>query len=92
MYNDGGDDMEIYLVVINIIGFMMMRVDKYKAKHRKWRISENVLMFVALVGGSMGIYTGMYVFRHKTRKMKFYIGIPLISIIEIIVCYLILYK
>ena len=67
----------IYLVIINVLGFLIMGLDKAKAKKQKYRISENTLLFVALIGGSLGSYLGMYCFHHKTKHMKFYIGIPL---------------
>ena len=68
----------IYLVIINVLGFLIMGLDKAKAKKQKYRISENTLLFVALIGGSLGSYLGMYCFHHKTKHMKFYIGIPFI--------------
>ena len=58
---------------------------KAKAKKQKYRISENTLLFVALIGGSLGSYLGMYCFHHKTKHMKFYIGIPLILFIQILI-------
>ena len=73
----------IYLVIINVLGFLIMGLDKAKAKKQKYRISENTLLFVALIGGSLGSYLGMYCFHHKTKHMKFYIGIPLILFIQI---------
>ena len=68
----------IYLVIINVLGFLIMGLDKAKAKKQKYRISENTLLFVALMGGSLGSYLGMYCFHHKTKHVKFYIGMPLI--------------
>ena len=56
----------IYLVIINVLGFLIMGLDKAKAKKQKYRISENTLLFVALIGGSLGSYLGMYCFHHKT--------------------------
>ena len=82
----------IYLVIINVLGFLIMGLDKAKAKKQKYRISENTLLFVALIGGSLGSYLGMYCFHHKTKHVKFYIGIPLILFIqnsrqEFCICY-----
>ncbi len=74
----------IYLVVINLIVFLLMYIDKKKAKYGKWRIKEYTLMIVALIGGSIGSIIGMYTFHHKTKKAKFFIGFPLILIIQII--------
>ena len=74
----------IYLIVINLIGFYMMWSDKQKAKWGKWRIPENTLFMVTLLGGGIGTIAGMYTFRHKTKKIKFTIGLPAILILEII--------
>ena len=83
----------IYLVIINVLGFLIMGLDKAKAKKQKYRISENTLLFVALMGGSLGSYLGMYCFHHKTKHVKFYIGMPLILFIQILdLLFLFLYK
>lgn len=74
----------IYLVIVNIIGFLAMYLDKQKAKKGSWRIQEKTLMMLTALGGGIGTLTGMYVFRHKTKKLKFTIGIPVIIIAEII--------
>ena len=74
----------IYLIVINLIGFYMMWSDKRRAKWGKWRISENTLFIVTALGGGIGTIAGMYTFRHKTKKLKFTIGLPTILILEII--------
>ena len=73
----------IYLLIVNAVGFLLMLVDKYKAKKKLWRIPESTLMTVALIGGSVGSLCGMYTFRHKTRHPKFYIGIPAILVCQI---------
>lgn len=62
-----------YLVIINVISFVLYGIDKYKAKHRKFRIPECVLFIVSFLGGSLGAIFGMYVFRHKTKKLWFYV-------------------
>jgi uncharacterized membrane protein YsdA (DUF1294 family) len=72
----------IYLVVINLIGFFSMALDKWKAKNRKWRISEFTLMFIALIGGAIGSTISMYLFHHKTNHWKFKIGFPLLFMIQ----------
>lgn len=74
----------IYLVIINIIGFVMMGVDKGRARKRAWRIPEAHLFIVALIGGSVGSILGMQLFRHKTRHWYFVWGMPAILIIQII--------
>lgn len=79
----------IYLIVINLIGFLAMGIDKYKAKRNYWRIPEGTLMMLAVLGGGIGTISGIYVFRHKTKKMKFTVGMPTILISEIaIIIYL----
>lgn len=79
----------IYLIVINLIGFYMMWSDKRKAKWGKWRIPENTLFMVTALGGGIGTIAGMYTFRHKTKKLKFTVGLPAILILEtILVIYL----
>ena len=75
----------VYLLVINLIGVLIMYIDKKKAKYGRWRISEKALLIVALLGGSIGTITGMYWFRHKTQKIKFTLGFPTILISEIII-------
>lgn len=74
----------IYLIIINLAAFLAMFIDKKKAENNKWRIKESTLLVLALVGGSIGEIIGMYVFRHKTKKPKFVIGIPVIIILQIL--------
>lgn len=75
----------IYLIGINLTGLLVMGVDKAKAIRRAWRIPEKVLFGVALLGGSLGAWLGMYLFRHKTRHWYFVIGMPLILALQIMV-------
>ena len=74
----------IYLVIINLLGFYMMWSDKRKAKKGAWRIPEQTLFVVTALGGGIGTISGMYIFRHKTKKIKFTIGLPVILILEIL--------
>lgn len=78
-----------YLLIINAAGFMLMLADKIKAKKHLWRIPEATLLGVALLGGSVGCLVGMYSVRHKTKHLKFTLGIPLILALQIIACVLI---
>lgn len=78
-----------YLLIINAAGFMLMLADKIKAKKHLWRIPEATLLGVALLGGSVGCLVGMYSVRHKTKHLKFTLGIPLILAVQIIACVLI---
>ena len=73
----------LYLLIINAIGFILMLVDKLKAKKNLWRIPEATLMTTAALGGSIGALAGMYTFRHKTKHLKFTLGVPLILIVQI---------
>lgn len=71
-----------YLIIINLVGFAMMGIDKYKAKHERWRIRERTLMLTAAVGGSVGVFCGMRVFRHKTLHNLFRWGVPAIMAVQ----------
>ncbi|CCY79587.1 putative uncharacterized protein [Mycoplasma sp. CAG:877] len=74
-----------YLILINIIGFILILVDKIKACKNKWRIKENTLLFISIIGGSIGELISMLIFHHKTKKNKFIIFIPLLILIQIII-------
>ncbi len=71
-----------YLVAINIFGFVIFGYDKRCAVKHRFRVSERTLMLTALLGGSIGSYAGMQVFRHKTRHWKFRAGIPVIMLVQ----------
>lgn len=73
----------IYLVIINLVGFIIFGVDKKKAEKHKWRIPEKTLFLVAIIGGSIGTNLGMKVFRHKTKHKAFVIGMPAILIFQV---------
>lgn len=75
----------IYLIVINLAGFLSMALDKRKARRNKWRIPEATLFLFAIFGGSVGCLLGMNVFHHKTMKPKFYIGIPIILGVQVLI-------
>ena len=67
-----------YLLVMNLIGFALMGADKRRAKRHAWRIPEKTLFLAAILGGSLGTWTGMYAFRHKTKHWYFVVGMPVI--------------
>ena len=73
----------LYLIAINIITFVIFGWDKYKAIRQEWRIRESTLLGLSLIGGSIGGWIAMYTFHHKTKKAKFYIGVPAILVIQI---------
>lgn len=77
----------LYLLTVNALGFLLMLVDKRRAKKKLWRIPEFTLMSVAAFGGSFGSYAGMKLFHHKTRHRKFRIGIPVMMVIHILILY-----
>ena len=79
----------LYLVILNIAGFISMGIDKAKAKKHAWRIPEKTLFLIAILGGSLGSILGMQVFRHKTKHIQFVVGIPLILVVQIGLVYLI---
>ena len=80
----------IYLVVINVVAFVVYGVDKYKAKRGRWRTPEATLLGLAAIGGSIGAWLGMKVWHHKTMHKKFQYGVPLILIAQIALVVLIL--
>ena len=75
----------IYLILINIIAFLAMYIDKRKAKKGKRRIPEKTLFILVGLGGGIGGILVMYLFRHKTKKTRFVIGFPAILIFEVLV-------
>ena len=83
--------MFFFLIFINVLGFVLMGIDKQKARHKKWRIPEKTLFLAAILGGSIGSILGMQIFRHKTRHTAFVIGMPCILIIQIILAILFLH-
>lgn len=74
----------IYFIIINIIGFLIMLIDKRKAEKGKWRIPEKTIFIITALGGGIGTISGMYLFRHKTKKWQFTFGLPFITILEFI--------
>ena len=80
----------VYLVILNLLGFIIMGIDKGKAKQGAWRIPEKMLLLAAITGGSIGMLLGMKVFRHKTRKSKFSFGVPFIICLQVLAAFLIM--
>ena len=74
-----------YLIVINIVTWIAFGLDKWKAKSGKWRIPERTLLLLALIGGSLGALAGMIMFRHKTRKAKFFISVPVMFVVHCVI-------
>ena len=78
------------LVTVNVVAFALFGIDKYKSKHKLWRIPEKTLFGVAILGGSVGAFLGMKFFRHKTLHKRFSIGLPLIFVLQLLLCLFIL--
>ncbi len=79
-----------YLIIISLISIVVTVVDKINAIRSKRRVSEKTLFLLSLLGGSIAVYLTMLIIRHKTRKLKFMIGIPLIILLQLVVALLIL--
>ena len=73
----------LYLLIVNALAFILMLADKRKAQKKLWRIPESTLLLSAAIGGSIGALAGMYTFRHKTKHLKFTLGVPAILILQI---------
>lgn len=73
-------DFIIYLISINFISFLLIYIDKKKAIHHKWRIAEDILLFLSVLGGCFGMMVSMYLFHHKTKKLKFKL-VPIICLV-----------
>ena len=85
------DAVTIYFLAINIVLFVVMGVDKYRAIRRRWRIPEAMLFILALVGGACGGTVGMYSFRHKTKHWYFAVFFPLLALAQLAL-YFFVYK
>ena len=78
------DYLSYYFIIINVVNFTLFAVDKQKAKKNKWRIPEAWLFFISLIGGSLGGLLSMNIMKHKTSKISFAIGIPMLMIVNFI--------
>ena len=76
-------------MIMNILAFCLMGIDKHRARTRQWRIPERVLFGAALLGGSVGAWAGMYLFHHKTKHWYFVVGMPAILILQMCIAVLI---
>ena len=82
----------VYLAVINLTAFIVYGTDKKRAKRNKRRIPENTMIMLAALGGSLGALAAMGVFRHKTKKPKFYIGVPMILVFQLLLAGAVLFR
>ena len=78
----------VYLLIINIIAFFLMAIDKRKAVYKKKRIPEKTLFIIAAIGGSVGSIAGMQFFRHKTKHRTFVFGMPAILVVQLAIAVL----
>ena len=74
----------LYLIILNTMGFMTMHIDKRKAIKHEFRIPEKRIFTICILGGSLGVLTGMYTFRHKTKHTRLVIGVPILLILNLI--------
>lgn len=77
-----------YLIAVNVLAFSLMGIDKSKARRGAWRIPEKVLFLSAVIGGSVGALLGMFAFRHKTKHLRFVLGLPVILLFQLIAAWL----
>lgn len=77
-----------YLILVNILAFFLMGIDKKKARTGAWRIPEKTLFLSAILGGSIGAIAGMQLFRHKTKHRTFVVGMPVIFLVQLLLAYL----
>ncbi|OOM07388.1 DUF1294 domain-containing protein [Clostridium saccharobutylicum] len=82
----------LYLAIVNLIGFLVMFIDKQRAIHKEWRIPEHTLINISIIGGSIGMLVGMSTFRHKTQHKKFTLGVPAILIAQFAIILFLLKK
>ena len=81
-----------YVLILNFVTMLVYGIDKFKATKGKWRIPESILLLLAVLGGSIGAWLGMRVWRHKTQHKKFKYGIPVIFILQVAFCFYLLYR
>lgn len=79
----GLDILKWYLIAMNLLTFVLFAADKYKAVHKRWRIREAVLLGASMLGGSVGGMLAMWMLRHKIRSPKFFVGVPLMFILQV---------
>lgn len=82
----------VVFLLLNLVSFLLFGLDKWKAMHDRWRIPESTLLLSAALGGSTGAFLGMKMFHHKTRKAKFYLGVPALWIIQVILLWYLMHR
>lgn len=81
-----------YLLIMSLVGFLLMGIDKQKARKKAWRIPERTLLLIAFLGGGFGSLLGMYTFRHKTKHTRFLILVPIAAILSLYAAYRLICK
>lgn len=81
-----------YLLAVNLLTFVIYGIDKYKARHNRWRVREASLLLLAILGGSIGALLAMRVFRHKTQHKKFRYGVPAILLVQLVIAAFLYYR
>jgi uncharacterized membrane protein YsdA (DUF1294 family) len=81
----------LYIAIINGIGLLLIRRDKSQSRKNGWRVAEKHLFLIAALGGSLGVWAGMYRYRHKTKHLSFVLGIPAIAALQAGIAIVILY-
>lgn len=76
-----------YFFILNLVSFLLMGLDKYKARRHAWRIQEKTFFLLAICGGAIGCLLGIYLFRHKTKHAKFTLGMPVILILQFVLLF-----
>lgn len=79
--------LRLYLLLINSAAFVLCLADKRRARQRQWRVPEAMLLLLSALGGSGGMLLGMLLFRHKTRHLKFTLGVPLMLLAQLALLY-----
>lgn len=80
----------VYLIVVNLIGFALYGIDKAKSKGKGRRIPERTLLLMAAIGGALGCWLGMLLFRHKTKHVRFKVLVPLLTVVWVVAVVLVL--
>jgi uncharacterized membrane protein YsdA (DUF1294 family) len=82
----------LYFFLINIVTFVTFGIDKNLSKHNQLRVPESTLLLLSALGGALGGFLAMYIFRHKTQKAKFFLVVPMLLVLHIVIAILVTFK
>ena len=82
----------LYFFLINIVTFVTFGIDKNLSKHNQLRVPESTLLLLSALGGALGGFLAMYIFRHKTQKAKFFLVVPMLIVLHIVIAILVTFK